>query len=138
MNISSRCEYACRALVELASQGPVSEPLTAETIAERREIPEKFLVQILLQLKRAGIVSSVRGARGGYLLARTPDEVSLLDIIEAVDGPVLSPLPVQGEAGSEDLKAGWRDVARQIEQVLRATTMRTLLERARKSAMYYI
>lgn len=137
MNISSRCEYACRAVVELASQGVGTEPLTAECIAERRDIPEKFLVQILLQLKRAGIVVSVRGARGGYRLARPPEEITLLDLVEAVDGPVLNPLPVQ-DGKCEDLKAGWRDVARQVEAVLRAITVHQLQERARKSAMYYI
>ena len=95
MNISSRCEYACRAIVELALHEPAAQPYTVERIAESRHVPEKFLVHILLQLKRAGIVRSVRGARGGYLLARTPDDITLLDIVRAVDGPVLDPLPVK-------------------------------------------
>ena len=137
MNISSRCEYACRAMLELARHIQESGPMTSEVIAEQRAIPEKFLVQILLQLKRAGIVRSVRGAHGGYLLARKPEDISLLDIIRAVDGPVLSPLPVK-DKGSEDLSAGWRLVAVQIEEVLRATTVRTLMDRAQKSSMYYI
>ena len=137
MNISSRCEYACRAMLELARHSQESGPMTSEVIAEQRAIPEKFLVQILLQLKRAGIVRSVRGAHGGYLLAHKPEDISLLDIIRAVDGPVLSPLPVK-DKGSEDLSAGWRLVAVQIEEVLRATTVRTLMDRAQKSSMYYI
>ena len=137
MNISSRCEYACRAMLELARHGQSIGPLTSEAIAEQRAIPEKFLVQILLQLKRAGIVRSVRGAHGGYLLARKPEDISLLDIIRAVDGPVLSPLPVK-DRGSEDLAAGWRLVAVQIEEVLQSTTVRTLIDRAQKSSMYYI
>src|SRR5690606_1023379 len=94
MNISSRCEYACRAIVELARHEHTEEPLTAVFIAERRQIPEKYLVHILLQLKRAGFVRSVRGAQGGYLLAQSADEITLLDIIQAIDGPILDPLPV--------------------------------------------
>jgi Rrf2 family protein len=137
MNISSRCEYACRAVVELASQGRTSEPLTVDRIAERRHIPEKFLIHILLQLKRAGIVRSVRGAHGGYLLAKTPEEVSLLDIVRAVDGPVMDPLPVR-DSGSSDMAPAWRDVIVGIEQVLQSMTVRHILDRADKSSMYYI
>ena len=85
VNISSRCEYGCRAVVELAQQAAAAQPVTVEHIAERRHIPEKFLIHILLQLKRAGIVRSIRGARGGYLLARAPEDISLLDIVRAVD-----------------------------------------------------
>lgn len=137
MNISSRCEYACRAILELARHGQASTPLTSEAIAEQRLIPEKFLVQILLQLKRAGIVRSIRGAHGGYLLARRPEDITLLDIIRAVDGPVLSPLPVR-DRGSEDLAAGWRAVAAQLEEVLQATTVRTMIDRLQTTSMYYI
>jgi Rrf2 family protein len=137
MNISSRCEYACRAVMELANHGPSAPPLTVDSIAERRHIPEKFLVHVLLQLKRAGIVRSVRGARGGYLLARAPENVTLLDILRAVDGPVLDPLPVR-DSGSADLARAWREIGRGIEKVLGATTIRAILDRAGKSSMYYI
>jgi Rrf2 family protein len=111
--------------------------LTVETIADRRHVPEKFLVHVLLQLKRADLVRSMRGAKGGYLLARPPEEVSLLDIIRAVDGPVLYPLPVQ-EPGSEDLTPAWREVVKGIEGVLQATTVQDILDRAARSSMYYI
>lgn len=111
--------------------------MTAETIAGRRRIPEKFLVHILLQLKRAGIVRSVRGAKGGYVLNRTPEEITLLDVVRAIDGPVLEPLPVR-EAGSEDIGVAWRDVAGEIESVLKRVTIRDILERARRASMFYI
>ena len=137
MNISSRCEYACRAIVELALHESAARPCTVERIAESRHVPEKFLVHILLQLKRAGIVRSVRGARGGYLLARTPDDITLLDIVRAVDGPVLDPLPVK-DAGSQDMAPAWREVGLGIEKVLQATTVRNILDRAAKSSMFYI
>ena len=137
MNISSRCEYACRAVVELARNEGSGEPLTATVIADRRAIPEKYLVHILLQLKRAGIVRSVRGAYGGYLLARSPDDISLLDVIQAVDGPVLDPLPVGG-AGSGELDAAWKKIAEETSQILASVTVRGLLEQSKQSHMYYI
>ena len=137
MNISARCEYACRALVELGSHFASQQTVTAQEIAERRHIPEKYLVHILLQLKRAGLVRSLRGSQGGYLLSRGPEEVSLLDIVEAIDGPVLDPLPV-GDSATPDLEAAWREVAQGIREILAATTVHKLIEKASRDNMYYI
>lgn len=137
MNISSRCEYACRAIVELACHENSSEPVTAVYIAEKRAIPEKYLVHILLQLKRAGLVKSVRGAQGGYLLAHSPDAVSLHDIVRAIDGAVLDPLPVE-DSGGADLAPMWQSVAKSIEDVLAGVTVRDILDQASRSNMYYI
>lgn len=136
MNISSRCEYALRAVLELAAHG-TAEPLTSEVIAERRHIPDKFLVHILLQLKRHKIVRSVRGARGGYLLARSPEEITLLDVIRAVEGPVLESLPLKGP-GSEDFIDAWRSTAQEVGAVLSATTVRNIMDRAASGTMFYI
>ena len=136
MNISSRCEYACRAVVELASRELAGPPLTAVCIAEQRGIPEKYLVHILLQLKRAGIVKSFRGSQGGYLLARSPDDITLLDVVRAIDGAVLDPLPVNDSHG-KNLKGAWKQVAARIEEVLARVTVRELVTRA-QSTMYYI
>jgi Rrf2 family protein len=137
MNISSRCEYACRAVIELARHENSETPVTAVQIAARRGIPEKYLVHILLQLKRGGLVKSVRGAQGGYLLAKSPDEISLLDLVQSIDGPILDPLPVEDEGGA-DLKLAWREVAGGIESCLMEITVRDILNRASKGAMYYI
>lgn len=136
MNISSRCEYACRAIVELAVRENTGSPVTAVQIAEQRGIPEKYLVHILLQLKRAGIVKSIRGSQGGYLLGRSPDDISLLDIVRAIDGAVLDPLPVN-DAHSRDLGPAWKQVAKGIEAILEQVTVRDLATRA-QSSMYYI
>ena len=137
MNISSRCEYGCRAVVELALHLPCEAPLPAVTIAQRRNIPEKYLVHILLQLKRAGIVRSVRGAQGGYILARSPEEVTLYDIVGAIDGPVLDPLPLN-DSSSADLAPSWRRVAECVQQALAGVTIQHIIEHASKGAMYYI
>jgi len=136
MNISSRCEYACRAVVELALREHAAAPITAVVIAEQRGIPEKYLVHILLQLKRAGIVRSVRGSQGGYLLGRSPDDITLLNIVRAIDGAVLDPLPA-GDTHGRDLKGAWKEVAAGIEDVLDRVTVRDLVTRA-QSSMYYI
>ncbi len=137
MNISSRCEYACRAMVELARQEHNEDPITAMRIAEKRGIPEKYLVHILLQLKRAGLVRSVRGAQGGYHLARMSSDITLLDIVKAIDGPILQPLPVEDPYGS-DLEPTWREVAKGFEAVLERTTVRDIVDSASKVQMYYI
>lgn len=137
MNISSRCEYACRAMVELAYFEKTGEPLTAQQIAERRSIPEKYLVHILLQLKRAGLVRSVRGAQGGYTLAAPASEISLKDIVTAIDGPVLSPLPVE-DSMEQDMMLIWNELAQDIEKLLSSYTLSAILERTSRSPMYHI
>jgi len=144
MNVSSRCEYACRAVVELAHHENATQPLTVEAIAMRRRVPEKFLIHILLQLKRVGIVRSVRGAKGGYLLGRAPEDITLLDIVEAVEGRVLDALrgnegALSGErAASSEMAGAWEKVARGVENVLRETTVRGLLDESLRGSMYYI
>lgn len=137
MNISSRCEYACRAVIELASCETPDEPLTAVQIAESRHIPEKYLVHIMLQLKRAGLVRSIRGAQGGYHLGRPAAEISLLDIVEAIDGPIMEPLPIDDEA-ARYLAPVWRHTAKNISGLLKEIAITDIIEDANKSNMYYI
>jgi Rrf2 family protein len=137
MNISSRCDYAVRAIIDLARQAPSGQTRTATEIAERERIPEKYLVHILLQLKRAGIVQSVRGAQGGYMLARAPSAVSVLDVITAVDGPILDPLP-GGESPSEEVRLVWRKVEKRLTETLGEITIQSLLDEAAKADMYFI
>jgi Rrf2 family protein len=91
MRLSKKCEYALRALTCLGSPG-VSQILSIQEIAKREHVPKKFLEQVLLALKKAGIVQSNRGKTGGYALRGVPAGVTLGDIIRAVDGP-LAPLP---------------------------------------------
>lgn len=137
MNISARCEYGYLAVLELAGNLPSDEPLTVETIAVRRNIPEKFLVHVLLQLKRTGIVRSVRGSKGGYLLGRPPEAVSLLDIVEAIEGPVLKSSSA-GSAHPGNPDPVWAEAATAIGGVLSGITIRDGLDKAVAGAMYYI
>lgn len=137
MNISSRCDYALRAVVELARHVQSDVPNTATAIAEEQNIPEKYLVHILLQLKREGIVRSVRGARGGYMLAQLPPAISLLDVVTAVEGPILGPLPGI-DSGSDEVVTAWRKVARALSESLAAVSIQSILDEASKPDMYFI
>jgi Rrf2 family protein len=90
MRISAKAEYAVRAAVELAAAGDDEKPIKAERIATAQEIPLNFLENILSELRHAGIVRSHRGADGGFRLARPAREVTIADVIRAVDGPLAS------------------------------------------------
>src|SRR5262245_32847592 len=87
MLFSAKAEYACVAMLELAARHADPRPVRLADIANKHGISDRFLVQILLDLKRAGLVDSTRGAAGGYALARDPGDISLYDILRVVDPP---------------------------------------------------
>lgn len=89
--ISQKAKYALRALSALA-RAEAGEPLQISDIADRQTIPKKFLEQILLDLKRSGLVTSRRGKQGGYLLLRPADEITYGEVLRLIDGPI-APLP---------------------------------------------
>lgn len=85
MLITARAEYACLAMLELAARHNDPRPIRLTEVTEKHGIPQRFLVQILLQMKSAGLVATSRGAAGGYRLARAPDAITLADIIGVLD-----------------------------------------------------
>ena len=87
MKVSAKTEYACIAVMELAANYGSKEPVRIRNIADQHLVPPRFLVQILLQLKGAGIVSSTRGAAGGYNLIPRPEDVTLGQVMSIIDGP---------------------------------------------------
>jgi len=123
MRISAKADYAVRAAVELAVADP-DRPVKGEYMASAQAIPIKFLENILVDLRQAGIVQSRRGPDGGYWLARPADEVTVADVIRASDGPLAS---VRGEK-PEDL--AYEGIAAELRQVWIAlrTSMRDVLE----------
>jgi Rrf2 family protein len=146
MKISAKTEYACIAMLELASHFGSGEPVRIRRIAERHDVPPRFLVQILLQLKGAGLVASTRGAAGGYHLIRPPESVSLgevMDVIEGVssdnNGKVTSSASPDSPAVKVLMKA-WQDVTAVEREMLNGITFAELLDRAREQdeQMYYI
>jgi Rrf2 family protein len=90
VRLSRKSEYALLALIDLARQHEKNEVSKIVEVAERNDIPKKYLEQIFLQLKGAGYVRSIRGAQGGYELAKKPDEITLAEIIRLIDGPLAS------------------------------------------------
>jgi Rrf2 family protein len=112
MKVSAKAEYACFALMELAITYAEAQPVSVKTIADAHGIPQNFLVQILLQLKRAGLVASVRGASGGYQLAKAPTEISLAEIIDAFDPPPAPPTHVGATTSPvvQTIHAVWKDL----------------------------
>ena len=89
MKASVKSDYACRAVEALALHHPNARPLRIEEIAEREAIPANYLVQILIELKSKGLIQSRRGKAGGYALAKTPREITVGDVLRAVQGDVL-------------------------------------------------
>jgi Rrf2 family protein len=127
MRTSARADYALRAVIELAAAS-ASGHVTAEKIAKAQGIPGKFLEAILTELRRAGLVRSQRGPDGGFWLARPASEISLADIIRAIDGPLLG---VRGErpenldyvGAAEPLQTVWIALRATERAVLEDTTV---------------
>lgn len=142
MNISAKTEYACIAVMELAIQYESQEPVRIRKIAEEYGIPSRFLVQILLQLKGAGIVSSTRGASGGYQLVRSPDSITLAEVMGVIEGKnqEISSNAQLETAVSRTLLDVWNIAAKQQDQILRSITFGELTQRLQRETdnMYYI
>ncbi|MGE5755488.1 MAG: RrF2 family transcriptional regulator [Planctomycetaceae bacterium] len=128
MKISAKAEYACLAVLALARQHSGDPPVRIREISEAHGIPERYLVQILLQLKGAGLVTSTRGASGGYRLARPASSISLGEVLAAIDGPDAPPRePLRPAA--QVLVAVWELVRAAERAVLDQTSIAQLAER---------
>jgi Rrf2 family protein len=125
MKISAKAEYACVAVIALARLGAEHIPIRIREIAETHAIPERYLVQILLQLKGAGLVYSARGASGGYRLARPPDQISLGEVLGCIDGPG-EPLRDAREPVAQALSAVWEQLRASERALLSQTTIAQL------------
>jgi Rrf2 family transcriptional regulator, cysteine metabolism repressor len=101
MKLSRTASYALQAILQLAQSDASGYPIPCSRLAAEGKMPERFLLQILRSLVTHGILGSTRGVEGGYALARSPEDISLLDVIEAVDGPVTPSLPVIGGLSEE-------------------------------------
>lgn len=127
MRTTAKADYAVRAAVELAAVG-TGDPVKAEQIAEAQSIPLNFLENILAELRRAGIVESRRGAAGGYLLARPAEEITVADVIRAVEGPLanvrgVSPDLLEYQGSAERLRDVWVALRANVRGVLEQVTL---------------
>ncbi len=128
MRVTAKGEYATQAVLYLSLQYP--EVLTIHDIARRHHIPLKYLEQILLELKRGGVLESRRGVNGGYTLARPPAQISVGEVLRIVDGAFAESSCIHNEAmggvcvegQSCGLKQTWRDVQGAVEKILFATS----------------
>jgi len=127
VRVSAKTDYALRAAVELAA-APDDKPVKGERIARAQEIPLRFLENILMQLRHAGLVDSRRGADGGYRLARPATEVTLADVIRAIDGPLAGvsgarPETLDFEGTAAPMRDVWIAVRASLRAVLEHVTL---------------
>lgn len=130
MRVSARSDYAVRALIEVAARP--GEPVTADQVSRAQEIPLKFLLGILGDLRRAGLVRSQRGPSGGYLMDREPASITVADIMRAVDGPLASvqgsrPESMQYPGAAARLQEVWVALRASLRTVLEAVTLADLV-----------
>ena len=129
ISITTKSPYAIKALAELGRTGG-DAPVPIGELARRRDIPVQFLEQLFAVLRRAGVLKSQRGVKGGYSFAREPATITVLEVVELLDGPV--------GRGSEGVFA---DAATAARTVLQTTTIADVMEQERRdagAAMYYI
>jgi Rrf2 family protein len=143
VDLSCKTKYAVLALIELAYQFPRGEPLQVRQIALHQQIPDRYLEQLLATLRRMGLVKSQRGAKGGYVLGREPRQITLFDIMVAIEGREQevdenSPSSIESIAVIEI----WQEVTTSAHQVLQNYTLQELCDRCDKRKqlenMYYI
>ncbi len=129
LSITTKSPYAVRALAELARNGGAG-PVPIGELAKRRDIPVQFLEQLFASLRRAGVLKSQRGVKGGYSFAREPSTVTVLEVVELLDGPL--------GAGAQGI---FGEAAAAARAVLEGTTIADVVERENRQAgahMYYI
>jgi len=130
MRVSAKADYAVRAVAELAASP--DGPVKGERLADSQDIPLQFLEHILLDLKHSGIVRARRGAKGGYWLAKPSDEVSIADVIRAVEGPIAHvqsapPESITYQGSAKELQNVWIAVRASLREVLESTSLADLV-----------
>lgn len=145
MELSCKSEYALLALIELAVHYNSGEPLQIRQIAAEQSIPDRYLEQLLATLRRCGLVRSQRGAKGGYLLAREPWKITLLEVMNCIEGadskvaePSKEPKSVEGTVVLEV----WQEAGQAAEAILQKYSLQDLIDkrdaRQQLDIMYYI
>jgi Rrf2 family protein len=130
MRVSAKADYAVRAAAELAASD--DGPVKGEHLAEAQDIPLQFLEHILLEMKHHGLVRARRGAKGGYWLARSPDDITIADVIRSVEGPIANvqsapPESITYRGNAEHLQEVWIAVRANLRAVLESVTLADLV-----------
>lgn len=146
VELSCKTEYALLALLELAGHYKQEEPLQIRQIAAQQNIPDRYLEQLLATLRRGGLVLSQRGAKGGYLLAREPWKITLLDVISCLEGSDAKAAK-KNDATAKTVESAvvgevWQEVDKNAKEILQRYTLQDLCEkrdsRCQLDIMYYI
>ena len=137
MRLPLKTEYACRVLAQLGTHYGTNKLSQIELLARVEDIPANYLVQILNELRKAGLVGSKRGKQGGYFLVDAPEKVTLLDIFKAVDGDGLETFPQQAGQSGVRVADMWRDVSERIHAVLSSACLKDFMSQDNGN-MYYI
>ena len=133
---SVKAEYACIAMLELAARHSDPQPVRLKAIADAHGLKPRFLVQILLQLKGAGLVLTTRGASGGYHLARPPEQIALAEVLNVIDRPERA---AAGRAAAppsalvQALRGVWREIQDAQRRILESTTLAELVRRSQEN-----
>ncbi|MBE9209561.1 Rrf2 family transcriptional regulator [Nostoc sp. LEGE 06077] len=145
MELSNKSEYALLALIELASCYSSGESLQIKQMAELQNIPIRYLEQLLATLRRGGLIKSIRGAKGGYVLAREPYKITIWDCFICIEGlDAIAPVSHQNSKNTENqvIQDVWQEACQAANAVLQQYTLQDLCERRtshrQKDLMYYI
>jgi len=131
MKVSARMDYAVRALLELALHWPDTHPYQLKMIGRRAGVPQKFLIHILITLKNFGLVQSIRGKMGGYVLGLEPRQINLADIVKQLGG--LGSFDEEKRKNKNDAVSFlWQDIDKSIIHTLKAMTLEDLCNRQRQ------
>jgi Rrf2 family protein len=145
VELSCKSEYALLALLELADHYSINEPLQIRQIAAEQKIPDRYLEQLLATLRRSGLVRSQRGAKGGYVLAREPWKITLLEVVSSIEGTDVQPSEMNREAKSIEgmiIREVWQEAGKAADAILQKYSLQDLAEkrnsRQQLDLMYYI
>jgi len=139
VKLSVKSDYAARAVLGLARHYALGAAVRVEDLAAEQSVPGNYLVQILIELKAQGIARSVRGKEGGYLLAKAPGEITLGDVLRAVNGAVFDTPALNDPECPPELRRAWQRLKESLERAADAVTFQKLLEEgSEKEKMYYI
>ncbi len=136
MKLTAKTHYACLALLELAIQYPTGKAIHVEEISARQNIPLKYLVQILNQLKKAGLVESSRGQKGGYKLAKSPHNITLGKTLRILSGPIIE-TPEKFRKNKTVFSSVWKEIEEAISSIIDNITMADLVEKKKAQDGYY-
>jgi Rrf2 family protein len=139
VKLSVKSDYAARAVLGLARQFTTRTTMRIEDLASGQGVPANYLVQILIELKAQGIVKSVRGKEGGYMLGRAPSEISLGAVLRAVHGEIFDTPALTDPNCPPELRRAWQRLKSAVDEASDKITFQQLLdENAEKEKMYYI